>query len=1117
MKFMTACSLPFRREPIDKLLLIMKLTAIILLATCLQVSAKGFSQYVTISEKKASLQKVFKKINQQTGYQFFYRDDLLNKAGRVDINAKKAPLEEVLDICFKNLPITYSIVEKAIVIKEKPVMTNEEKNKTTPALPAVVRGMVKDEKGVPLAGVSVVVRGTKKGSVTKADGSFTVDAVPGEVLEFSIISYKKLSVVIGPDITVNVQMEIDVTAGAEVVVIGYGTQKKADLTGAVSSIQEKNFTKGVNHSALQLLNGRAAGVYVSQSSSAPGGGVSIRIRGAGSINSSNDVLVVIDGLPGGTTTQLSPDDIESIQVLKDASAAAIYGSRAANGVVLITTKKGKKGKSKINYSGYTGFQTVAKKLDLLNAAQYMSVLNGLLQDQGQPARFTDDQVKAAGKGTNWQDEIFRTAIGQNHQLSFTGGADNSSYYIGLNYFNQDGVVSGSNLKKYNARLNYEINPSSRLKVSLNFNINKMINRSILTTNSVNENAGPINTAIQFDPTISAAPDFNGRYLRNPTIALENPLALINGISQQSVDNRVYGTATADYSILDGLTATIRAGADIQNGRGDYYESRLTQNGLAAGGIASVGSTESNYWITEFLIKYDKTFNDIHHLSVLGGTTLEKNDTRSVGASIKNLLSDVAQTNLLQSGDRNNTADVSSSRFTNKLNSFLGRVNYSFNNKYLFTGTIRADGTSRFSDKHKYAFFPSLALGWRVLQEPFMSHSNIFSDLKLRVSYGQMGNQGIGNFQTLQTFFAGSSAVFGNQTYQGVEPTRVPNPDLKWETTEEYNFGLDFGILKGRLTGSVEFYIKNTKDQLFNKPIPSTTGFRNILVNFGSVRNTGVDLLLESRNTVGTFKWNTGLTLSALQNKVTQLPDFIPQIITGSLNGFSPDFAIVKVGLPMMSFYGYEVTGIFKQGDDIAHSAQPTAKPGYLKFKDQNGNNKIDPNDRVVLGSPLPKWTIGLNNSFSYKRFNLDVMFVGVAGIKTLDNNVLESLYPINYDRNKIAKYYLDRWTPANPNAQYPSGINPNAYGGALSINSLTVTDASFIRLKTISLAYDVAVKKLKGLQSASVYIAGDNLFTITKFDGFDPDGNASGAGIARASYNSYPLSRTIRIGINLGF
>ncbi len=1122
-------------EPQARLLRLMRLTIAQLLLAGLLVSV-SYATSVSgqeILEKKISLRlenkslkSILSSIEAQTEASFMY-SPRATRADRVtSIDVREKPLRDVLATLFAPMNLNYRLVgEKIVLSKTTLPPPTSEKIEESPSpvenLDRTITGKVSDDSGERLPGVSIVVKGTQRGTVTNEQGTYSLsvpDQAPGGgdvTLIYSFVGYLSQEVTVGNRSTLDITLSTDTKALEEVVVVGYGTQRKSDLTGSVASVTEKDFTQGVNNSALQLLNGRASGVQISQSSSAPGGGIAIRIRGAGSINSSNEPLIVIDGLPGASTTSISPEDIASIQILKDASAAAIYGSRAANGVVLITTKKGTKGKPQVNYSAYLGVQTVAKRMDYLSTPQYIDVLNDLSADQGTPPKFTPDQINAIGSGTNWQDQIFRTALAQNHQLSFSGGSDNTNYYLGVNYLDQDGVVLRSGLKKYNVRLNYQVSPSDKFKVTLNLNTNRTMTNNILTTNSGNENAGPINTALQFDPTIPAGLDATGRYPFNPIISLENPLALLYGVDQKRVVNRTFGTLSADYEILKGWTTTLRLGGDIANDRNDNYNSTITQKGLSSGGIGSVGAGEDTHWITELFTTYNHTFNGIHQLSILGGATLEKYESNDLGASSIGFLSDASLTNLLQSGDGDRGDNVSSGRSSNQLNSYLGRVNYTLKDKYLLTASIRTDGTSRFSDKNKFAVFPSFALGWRISEEPFMQQSNLFSDLKLRLSYGQSGNQAIGNFQTLQTFIAGGRAVLGGGLVQGVEPARIPNPDLRWETTEEFDIGLDFGIIKGRLSGSLEYYIKTTRDQLFNKPLPTTSGFQSILVNFGEVRNQGFDLMLESRNLVNDFKWNTNLTLSTLKNTVVDLPDFISQILTGGV-GFTNNYSLVQEGSPMRSYYGYAINGILQSTEEVTASAQPNAKPGHPRFVDQNGDGKISPEDRVILGSPFPKLIVGLNNSFSYKGFDLNVLFTGVQGVSSLDNNIVESLYPINFERNRIAEHYIDRWTPNNPGAKYPSGVNPSTYGGALAVNSLTISDASFIRLKTASLSYAIPLAGKK-VRTASVYVAADNLLTITKFLGYDPDANASGNGVERASYNSYPLNRTIRFGVNVGF
>jgi len=895
--------------------------------------------------------------------------------------------------------------------------------------------------------------------------------------------------------------------------------KKSDITGSVTSVSSKDFVKGVATNALQLLSGKASGVNISQANSEPGGTLNISVRGAGSINSSNSVLVVIDGMPGGNTANINPSDIESVEILKDASAAAIYGTRAANGVVLITTKKGKEGSTQVSYSTFAAIQSPSYKFDVLNATQYMQMINDISKDSGKTLPYTTDQIASAGSGTDWQNELFRNALATNHQLSFSGGSKQSKYYASLGYLDQDGIMVSSGIKKYNVLINLEISPSDKFKFGFNLNGNMNLKDKIANeSNSGNENADPLNAALMFDPRLSPKLNANGIYDTNPSIALDNPVALAYGYDFREQNNQINGITFGEYTIVKGLKATVRLGTDIYNIRNDEYSDRTTLKGRASGGIGNVYSTNTIYWLTEGLLNYDKDFGR-HHISIMGGATREKFQTLYQGSYSTGFLSDVTNTNLLQSGN-SLTNQVNTSKSVYKLESVIGRANYSFADKYLFTATIRRDGTSRFSDANKYALFPSLAVGWRLTEEPFMKKIPTVSNLKLKVGYGQMGNEGIGNFETISTFVAGGNTVLGGAELSGAQPARIPNPDLTWETTEEYNFGLDFGLFGNRISGNFEYYIKNSIDQLFSKPVPMSTGFSTVRTNFGTVRNSGIDASLSTRNLIGKFQWNTNITLSTLKNEVVKLPPYIGDIITGGIVANIPGFALVRQGYPMQSFYGYEVTGIFQVGDDITHSAQPTAKPGEPKFLDANSDGKIDASDRVILGNPFPKISYSLNNSFSYKNFNLEIYFLGVSGINTFNANVLESMFPINFDRNIMTKHYVNRWTPNNPNTGYPSGVNSAVYfANGKMINSYTVQDASFLRLKNITLSYNIPLGKFKLVKSILLSLSGENLFTLTKFDGYDPEANQTGDGtsVAKSSYNNYPSARVIRIGANINF
>ena len=987
-----------------------------------------------------------------------------------------------------------------------------------------ISGIVQESKNnTPLEGATVSVKDKKSSTITRADGRFNITVPDGKVsLIVSFVGYETKTIIIGESET-SAQVTLSQTATnqlSDVVIIGYGTQKKSDITGSVISVSSKDFVKGVATDALQLLSGKASGVNISQANSEPGGVLNISVRGAGSINSSNNVLVVIDGLPGGSTANINPLDIESIEILKDASAAAIYGTRAANGVLLITTKKGKEGTPQVSYNTYWAYQKPSYKMDVLNATQYMQMLNAISQDAGRPLPYTTAQIAAAGAGTDWQGELFRNAWANNHQFSVNGGNKQSKYYASLGYMDQDGIMISSGIKQYNFLVNLELNPSEKFKFGINLHGNMNLRDMIANqSDGGNELADPLDAAIMFDPTLSPKKDTNGVYARNPTISLDNPVAMAYGYDYRQQNNRIFGSTFGEYQITNGLKATFRLGADINNVRNDQYTDQTTQLGKSSGGIANINSTNLKYWLAEGLINYDKTFGE-HHVSLMGGSTWERFETLSQGSYSSGFLSDVTNTNLLQSGNalRN---QVSSSKDVYKLQSFIGRANYSFRDRYLFTATIRRDGTSRFSEKNKYAIFPSIAVGWRITEEPFMKNIPAISNLKLRFGYGQLGNAGINNFETISTFVASGNTVLGGAVLAGAEPARIPNPDLKWETTEEYNYGLDFGFFDNRISGTIEYYVKNTMDQLFSRPVPMSTGFSQIRTNFGTVRNFGIDISVTSHNLIGKFKWNSDIAVSTLTNKVVELPPYVGDIITGALLGNLPGFSLVRQGYPMYSFYGYKVTGIFQVGDDIAHSAQPTAKPGQPIFLDYNKDGKIDASDRVILGKPYPDILYSINNSFSYKNFNLQIYLLGVHGIQTFNGNALESMVPTNNNRNIMTKYYINRWTPDNPNTGYPSGVNSSIYfSGGKSINSYTIQDASFLRLKTVSLSYNILLNNFKLFKSVLLFLSGENLFTITNnFDGYDPEANQTGDGTAiiKSSYNNYPSARVIRIGANINF
>jgi TonB-linked SusC/RagA family outer membrane protein len=1106
-----------------KLLLVMKLTAFLFVVFTMQVTATVYSQNkkLSLNMQGNSIKEVLQQIEAQSEYRFIYENEKVNLDAKVSIRVTDEVVEKILKQLFEKDGINYSITNNNLIL----INPSEKQMKSSGSEPTnsqqqkSVSGKVTDSSGGTLPGVSVVVKGTTTGVITDMDGKYSLPKVPeNAILQFSFVGMKTQEIAVGVKTTINVVLAEEAIGLDEVVAVGYGTMKKSDLTGSVTSVTSKDFSKGVTTNALQLLSGKASGVSISQSNSEPGGSLSIRVRGAGSINSDNSVLVVIDGLPGADPSTLNPSDIESMEILKDASAAAIYGTRAANGVVLITTKKGVSGVPLVSYNTYVGYQTPTYKFDVLNATHYLQMINDISKDAGKTLPFTDAQISAAGKGTDFQDALFRNAYVHNHQLSLTGGTNNAKYYVSLGYLDQNGIMISSGIKKYTTLVNLELNPSQRFRFGLSLNAAMSLKDIIPnSSDSPNENADPLNAAIQFDPRLSAKKNVDGVYEMNPSIALDNPVAMGYGYDDNDRNNGVSGNTFGEFTILPGLKISERLGVKIINDRYDSYKDRTTQKGAASGGIGSISSYINNYWMAETVVNYDKKFKEKHHLTLMGGATWEKFENLSQYSYASGFLSDVTNTNLLSSGTKA-TFDVNSSKSVRTLQSLFGRANYTYADKYLLTATIRRDGTSRFSTKNKFAFFPSVAVGWRISQEPFMKSLNKISNLKLRFGYGQMGNEGINNFETIQTFVSGGNAILGGLVQNGAQPARIANTDLVWETTEEYNAGFDFGFFNNRITGDVEYYIKNTNDQLFNKPIPMSTGFSSVRTNFGQVRNSGIDLTLNTQNIKGKLNWNTTFTVSTLKNKVTELPPFVGDIITTGGITFSGDYAVVMEGVPMQAYYGYKVTGIFQQGDNIASSAQPTAKPGEPIFLDYKKDGKIDAYDRVVLGKPFPDVTYSMNNSLRYKNWNLEIYVMGVQGIESMNVNVLESLKPINFDRNILTEHYLDRWTVDNPQAKYPSGVNSSVYfNGGKVVNSYVVQDASFFRVKNITLGYQIPIRKSSILKSTNLYMSCENVLTITNFEGFDPDANQTDTSIAKASYNNYPLARVFRIGANINF
>lgn len=996
---------------------------------------------------------------------------------------------------------------------------------------SVLEGQVTDKSNkAPLEGASIVIKGTTNQTITNNKGQFTLKT--GQKLPYTlvvtIVGYQSAEIKVDGS-PVKIELEQEAQTLSDVVVVGYGTQKRKDLTGSVASISAKDFNPGNNVSVDNLIAGKAAGVQVTQSSSEPGAGVSIRIRGANSINAGNEPLYVIDGFPidnsnrtptSATVTEaaprnplnsLNPSDIASVEILKDASATAIYGSRGANGVILITTKHGKKGRLSVDYNVSGSIQDIAKKVPVLSTSQYISLLNDLKAAQNQAPEFTAEQIAAIGNGVNWQDEIFRRGYTQNHQLSFSGGQDKFTYYASLNYLDQSGIIISSGIKRYTGRVNLNYT-DTKFKFGINLNAARINDDYVPNGVSINEGAGIVNAAIFQDPTLGIF-DNTGKYAQTNLVNLENPYGLAYGVADNAITSRTFGNAFLEYFIIPELSVKINAGTDIQSARRDTYIGRNTRRGANANGIASVQTTNSNNALLELTARYAKTFSK-HSLEVLGGYTYQNFGWNTLNSGAQNFSTDAFGTDNMAAG-ASNTFTINTFKSRNQLKSFLGRINYTFSDKYLLTANFRADGSSRFGADNKYGYFPSLALGWHINREDFFRDVHAVSTLKLRASYGSTGNQEIGNYRSLVLLGTQGQAIFGNTAEVGISTTQLANPNLKWETTDQFDIGLDFGLLEDRITGTIDYFNKNTKDLLLELPVPNTTGFATTLTNIGSMNNRGFELTVNTVNLRGKLNWTTSANLSVVKNKVTGIGG-LPNILQGSA-GFFNNFSILQVGQPLNAFYGYEVVGVLQK--DEAYTPQPLSAPGDLKFLDANDDKTINTSDRKILGSPFPDFTYGINNSLSYGRFNLSFFWQGVKGGKILNLNISESENPISFRRNRLSRSYTDRWTETNPTNDNPSGLSPAfAYVDASgTINSRAVQSASFFRLRNISLSYDIPTPKNRLFQSAQVYFVAQNLVTISNYFGFDPEVTSFGTSNVRVDYNAYPLAKIYTLGLNVKF
>ncbi len=997
----------------------------------------------------------------------------------------------------------------------------------------------------PVSGATVTVKGTSNSVAAGPDGSFTIPVSASKVtLIISSVGYTAKELVVGPgQNNISIPLETDQTTMGEVVVVGYGSQKKSDLTGAISSVKGSDLTQLSTQRVDQALQGRAAGVFVLNTAGAPGANATIRVRGMNSINGGNNALVVIDGLQGGSLTSINPNDIESMEILKDASATAIYGSRGANGVILITTKNGKKGKPVIDYGFSYGSQTIRHKLDLMSAADYAITRNADKATQngsGTPTPiFSDAQIaelKTSG-GTDWQDVIYRTAPITNHQLSISGGTDNMKYIVSGGYLDQQGILVNSAYKRFTLRANVSADITKSVSFGLNWGGSKEMGNSppYGGGTALSFLGQAVNIAPRWDPTTPPY-DADGNYNRHPSgygaYDTWNPLAAAQepDITNNTISNNV--TAYLEVKIIEGLKLRVSGGAIIENGNNKSYYNSKTWEGKPIGGkvgYATIDDALNTFYQNSNILTYDKSIGKQHHFTLMAVAEQQYSKSETSGLIASKFTVDQTGANDLGGAEQINSKYSNVSERV--LNSYLGRLNYSFANKYLLTVSYRADGSSVFGANNKWGYFPSGSLAWKMSEERFIQNLGIFSELKLRGSWGTVGNQAIRAYQTISAINSGANYPYaGNDgTDLGFVIANPANPNLKWESTTQKNIGLDVSVFKGRLNATVDLYSKTTKDLLLNRTLPGYSGFSSIIDNVGSVENKGVEIAISGDPIIGKVRWNSGFNISWNRNKVLDLGEVSRLEFKTTYGGYSlrNGFMQLRVGEPFGQMYGYGYEGTWgtSKASEAAAYGQLPGDPHYTDF---NGDGVINSADIMKIGNAIPDFTFGWNNRVSYNNFELSFLIQGSKG-----NDIFnQARIRLENSFEGTSVRLLDRWTETNQNTDVPAFIDvvTRQNAGLSSKVSLGsdggrlqryVEDGSYVRLKNITLGYSLpsSVTNRIGVTRLRAYVSGTNLITITDYTGYDPEVSAYNTNDAMigVDLSNYPTAKIITFGLNVTF
>lgn len=1106
------------------------LLTILPLVINLSLSATALpEQEVTISGSNMSLVHVFNEIVRQTNCDFFYNDELLKSAKPVSIHVKNASLNHVLDLCFKDQPLTYLIVGKTIVVKYKPDLhlSAMASSVISPQVEDTIMGRVTDQAGQPLPGVTVSLRGSQIGTITDPTGNYRLVSQDSKgTLVFTYIGYVEQQIPVNGRTTINIQMARNVSSLDQLVVVAYGTNKKSDLTGAISSIDGQVVSGKAVSSVDQIMQGKAPGVQIHYDSGEPGAPMQVQIRGVGSFGNS-DPLYVVDGVPmkSEDMATINPNIIQSIEVLKDASAAAIYGARAANGVVLITTKSGSQGQMHLDYNGYYGIQLFNQFFPMLNSNQYADVVNESSKASGYPMEAAYNDPENLKHNTDWQRAAFHNAPMTNHSLSISGGSDKAIYSLNGDYLYQEGIFVFNNLKRYSANINTKFNVTNKLTVGETMLLSR--------TSGLNRHLGNNHAFVYLlaaSPTMRIYDDQNeGGYAGpNPAqtgINNRGNIILERDLSRtQEYINRVVGNFYAEYEFLPGLKDRMSYGFNAHMNESKQFTPTY-EAGNRTNRVASLSNSDEKHAHTllQNLLTYDHKIGKSISLSLLGGFSQELDVQTNLAGHIQDFPSNELQ--VIDAGTGSFTVAGNKNEYS--LRSFFARANMVFKDRYLFTGTFRRDGSSRFGKENRYGNFPSLALGWIVSRENFMKDIPVISQLKVRASWGELGNQEIANYVNQNTVSTSPRYILGDDIAPGAAPVNLGNPALKWESTAQTDVGVDLGLFNDRLVFTGDYYIKNTRDILLRVPISGATGIdrdNGPYQNAAGMKNTGFDFSATYYKASKDFSYNLSANISVFHNRVTSLggESSIINLVENSY-GYG-GYTYTAVGNPISSYFGYIFEGIFQDKADIdAHANQPGAQPGDVKFKDINGDGIIDANDRTIIGNPFPQFSYGFSGQASYGNFDASLSFQGVQG-RELYNSQRAFLESLTGEHNQLTSV-LQRWHGKGTSNTMPRAVRDDPNDNTRP-STRFLENASYLRLQSFQVGYSFPQSFLQrlGVRSLRIYANTQNLFTWTAYKGYNPDvrggdgssettGNPLTIGIDNGSY---PLSKVFQFGVQLG-